>query len=105
MIVLIAAAIVSGLATAAILAPVSALAAMIIAPLAASASAILACIFIAWRNTRDDVGPPDLEAVPDQTARHGEHAVVDGLIRRVISQPPADRVTGDGIGADCFEVR
>ncbi|KIU32419.1 hypothetical protein SR39_15315 [Methylobacterium radiotolerans] len=65
MIVLIAAAIVSGLATAAILAPVSALAAMIIAPLAASASAILACIFIAWRNTRDDVGPPDLEAQAD----------------------------------------
>ncbi|MEH3064760.1 MAG: hypothetical protein PGN33_19150 [Methylobacterium radiotolerans] len=43
----------------------SALAALIIAPLAASASAILACIFIAWRNTRDDVGPPDLETQAD----------------------------------------
>lgn len=65
MIVLIAAALVSGLATAAMLAPVSALAALIIAPLAASASAILACIFIAWRNTRGDLGPPDLETQAD----------------------------------------
>ncbi|MEE7490241.1 hypothetical protein ACU4GR_30995 [Methylobacterium oryzae CBMB20] len=88
MIVLIAAALVSGLATAAMLAPVSALAALIIAPLAASASAILACIFIAWRNTRGDLGPPDLETQADamvavlcDVAQQGKIAPVAAPVR------------------------
>ena len=65
MIVMMAAAVLSGLATAVILAPISALAALIIAPLAASTFAILACLLVAWRSSRDDLGPPDCEARTD----------------------------------------
>lgn len=65
MIVLIAAGIASGLTTAAILTPVSPLAALVIAPLAASMSVVLACILIAWRNARYDLGPSDLEVETD----------------------------------------
>ncbi|MFF9553618.1 hypothetical protein [Methylobacterium fujisawaense] len=67
MIVLIAAAIAGGLATAAILAPVSSLAALILVPLAASASAIFAGISIAWRGAHED------------TDRHGGRARSDGM--------------------------
>ena len=53
MIVLVAAAIGSGLVTAVVLAPLSPLAALITAPLVASATAMLACLLIAWHSTRD----------------------------------------------------
>lgn len=65
MILLIAAAIGSGLTTAMLLVPFSPLAALIIAPLAASASAILACLLLAWRRTRDDRQAPVLDAQTD----------------------------------------
>jgi hypothetical protein len=53
MIVLLAAALGSGLVTVALLAPISLLAAAIIAPLIASTAAVLACFLIAWRSTQE----------------------------------------------------
>ena len=65
MVLLIAAALASGLTTAALLASISPLAALIIAPLMASAAAILASLLIAWRNTRDKRGSPALDVQTD----------------------------------------
>ncbi|MGH1591709.1 hypothetical protein ACRBEV_29165 [Methylobacterium phyllosphaerae] len=78
---MMAAALLSGLATAVILAPISALAALIITPLAASMFAILACLLVAWRSSRNNLGPPDREARTDamvailrQVTRQGQAA-------------------------------
>lgn len=54
MLLLVAVAIGSGLTAAAILAPISILAAFLIAPLVASVAAILACIVVVWRSTDDE---------------------------------------------------
>jgi hypothetical protein len=54
MLLLVAVAIGSGLTAAALLAPISILAALVIAPLVASTAAILACIVVVWRNTGDE---------------------------------------------------
>ena len=69
----IAAAIAGGLATAAILAPVSGLAALILVPLAASASAIFAGISIAWRGAHEDTDRHggDIGAVSRRRRDHG----------------------------------
>jgi hypothetical protein len=87
LIVLIASALLSGLTTAALLAPVSILAALIIAPLAASAGVILACGCIAWRNSRDDLGPPDL------TTRTGAMvAVLRDVAQQTSTAQPASQI-------------
>ena len=52
MILLIAAAIGSGLVTAVVLAPLSPLAALLTAPLVASVATGLACLLIGWRSAR-----------------------------------------------------
>lgn len=54
MLLLVAVAIGSGLVTAAVLTPISVLAALIIAPLAASVAAILAGLLIAWRGAEGE---------------------------------------------------
>ncbi|SDM99536.1 hypothetical protein SAMN05216360_1059 [Methylobacterium phyllostachyos] len=53
MLILVAAALGGGLATAALLGPVSPLAALITAPFVASAMAVLASFLLAWRGSRE----------------------------------------------------
>ena len=65
MLLLVAVAIGSGLAAAALLAPISILAALIIAPLAGSVAAILACFAIAWRSTGGVRKRPSLDVQTD----------------------------------------
>lgn len=65
MILLIAAAMGGGLVTAAILAPLSPLAALITAPFVASAMAVLACLLIGWRSARNSQAMPVLDAQTD----------------------------------------
>ena len=54
MLLLVAVAIGTGFSAAALLAPVSILAALISAPLAGSAAAMLACFVIAWRTVESE---------------------------------------------------
>jgi hypothetical protein len=65
MLLLVAVAIGSGLVTAVVLTPISALAALIIAPLIASMAAILACFAIAWQSTGGDHRGTALDAQTD----------------------------------------
>ncbi|GJE13804.1 MULTISPECIES: hypothetical protein [Methylobacterium] len=65
MLLLVAVAIGSGLVAAAILAPISLLAALIVAPLAGSFAAVLGCFAIAWRSTGSHRARPSLDAQTD----------------------------------------
>ena len=65
MLFLVVAALGGGLATAALLGPVSPLAALITAPFVASAMAILASFLLAWRSSRDVRKTPVLDAQAD----------------------------------------
>ena len=87
MFLLIAAGIGGGLAAAALLVPVSLLAALIIAPLVASATAILACFLIAWRNTEESREPLDLDAQTDVMV-----AALREVAQRATSASPIPRV-------------
>lgn len=87
MFVLIAVGISSGLLAAAMLAPVSFLAALIIAPLVSSAAAILACFLIAWRNTADTRQSLQLDAQTDAMV-----VVLRDVAQKAAAVSPAPRV-------------
>lgn len=89
MVLLIAAALVSGLTTAALLASISPLAALIIAPLMASAAAIFASLLIAWRNTRDKRGSPALDVQTDAMV-----AALRDVAQQAKPASPAPKVAG-----------
>ncbi|MBE7197034.1 MAG: hypothetical protein INR70_04425 [Parafilimonas terrae] len=65
MLFLVAAALGGGVATAALLGPISPLAALITAPFAASAAAVLASFLVAWRSSRDGRETPILDVQTD----------------------------------------
>ncbi len=87
MFVLLAAGIGTGLVTAALLIPVSLLAALIITPLVASTSALLACFLIAWRNTREDGRPQALDHQTDAMV-----AALRGVAGQAAATSPAPKV-------------
>lgn len=65
MLFLVAAALGGGVATAAVLGPVSPFAALVTAPLMASVMAVLAAVLMAWRSGRDGRETPNLDAQTD----------------------------------------
>ncbi len=68
MLYLVAAAIVGGCATAAVLAPINLLTALIVAPVGASIATILACFPIAWLTARKRSRAVALDAQTDAMA-------------------------------------
>ncbi|MCJ2088102.1 hypothetical protein MKK88_19250 [Methylobacterium sp. E-005] len=65
MLFLVAAALGGGVATAALLGPISPLAALITAPFTASAVAVLASFLMVWRGSRDGRDAPILDGQTD----------------------------------------
>lgn len=91
MLLLVAVAIGSGLVAAAILAPISVLAALVIAPLAGSIAAILACFVIAWRSTGDDRQRQSLDDQTDAMVAALRDVAQQGAAASPIPKVRADR--------------
>lgn len=91
MLFLVAAAFGGGLAAAALLGPVSPLAALITAPFVASAMAILASFLLAWRGSRDGREMPVLDAQTDAMV-----AALRTLTEQASPTVPASKASADG---------
>lgn len=90
MLFLVVAALGGGLATAAVLGPVSPLAALITAPFVASAMAILASFLLAWRGSRGGRETPVLDAQADVMV-----AALRTLTEQASSAGPAQKPSAD----------
>ncbi len=91
MLVLVVAALGGGVATAALLGPVSPLAALITAPFVASAAAVLASFLMVWRGSRDGRDTPILDAQADAMVAALRTLTDQANAAAPAPQAPADR--------------
>lgn len=90
MLLVVAAALGGGVATAALLGPISPLAALITAPFIASATALLASFLVAWRRSRDAWEAPIPDAQTDAMV-----AALRTLAEQAKPVAPAPRASAD----------
>ena len=91
MLFLVVAALGGGVATAALLGPVSPLAALITAPFVASAAAVLASVLLVWRRSRDGRDRPILDAQADAMVAALRTLTDQANAAAPAAQAPADR--------------